>query len=242
MEENKKLNDNVSDFYDEFSKKQLKTGINLRHYYLFNQLIKAGLKKNSSVLEIGCGIGTLTGLIASYVKRGEILVTDISPENIALAQKRLAGNSNVQYVVSDMSDFKVNLKFDFVVLADVIEHIPEEDHSLLFKTIRMHLHGQSNVFFNIPHPKSIEFYKRTDPSKLQIIDQSIYAGSFVARAEASGLILKSYKEYSLFHCPSDYVIAIYGVSNEIDYKPMSKIRIIAMKLLLRIVYHLKTTF
>ena len=42
----------IGNWYNSFSNKQLKTGINLRHYRIMDFLIESGLQKNSNVLEI----------------------------------------------------------------------------------------------------------------------------------------------------------------------------------------------
>lgn len=240
--ENNISGNKVSDFYDTFSRSQIKTGINLRHYYLFHRLMKEGLKPGSSVLEIGCGIGTLSYLTATYLRKGELVITDISPENISIAGKRLSGFRNVSCIVSDMSDFDAGRKFDFIILADVIEHIPIEMHQNLFDVISKHMHDGSVLFMNYPHPKSIEYYRSHDPSKLQIIDQAIYPGHLIPLAEKCGLLLKNYKSYSLFHMSNDYISAVFTVPNDVDYKPVKKINIIFRKLIYRVLYYLKTLF
>jgi trans-aconitate 2-methyltransferase len=232
----------VSDFYDKFSRSQVKTGINLRHFYLFNRLKKFGLKRNSSVLEIGCGIGTLTGLIAKYIKRGRMLVTDISPENIAIARRRLEGYPNLVFEVSDMSDFDAGRKFDFIVLADVIEHIPVDAHPGLFETLTRHMHSGSIVFIHVPHPKSIEYFEKNDRSKLQIIDQAIYANVLVSNAERCGMILHKYFAYSLFHKENDYVLATFGLAGAINFTSVPRLKIILRKMYHRIFFLIQTFF
>lgn len=242
MEEKNDQSKNVSDFYDKFSSSQVKTGINLRHYYLFSRLKKFGLKRNSTVLEIGCGIGTLTSLIAKYIKKGQMLATDISPENIAIARKRLAGNTNMEFEVSDMSDFNAGRKFDFIVLADVIEHIPVDAHPGLFETLVRHMHPGSIIFIHVPHPKSIEYFEKSDRSKLQIIDQAIYANVLVSSAERCGMILRTYNAYSLFHEENDYVLATFGLAGEINFTSAPRLKIILRKMYHRIFFLIQTFF
>jgi len=53
----------VAEFYDQYSSQQGKIGVNIRHRSILKRLVKLGLSKNSSILEIGCGIGTLTSLL-----------------------------------------------------------------------------------------------------------------------------------------------------------------------------------
>jgi 2-polyprenyl-3-methyl-5-hydroxy-6-metoxy-1,4-benzoquinol methylase len=227
MENGKVESNEISGFYDKFSRQQLKTGINLRHYYLFSQILKSGLKRNSKVLEIGCGIGTLTKLVADYVKKGEVTGVDISPENIEIAKSRLRKSDHVRFVVSDMTDFMEGKLYDFILLADVIEHIPVENHKALFKTLSDHMHPGSLIFINVPHPQSIEYYRRNDPSKLQIIDQSIYAGQLMPDVEGNGLLLKKYFSYSLFHDQDDYAVVVFKKAGELRFgkKPKTVISV-----------------
>ena len=51
----------IKDFYDSFAKEQVKTGINERHHLILELALTNGLKDGMRVLELGCGIGTLTG-------------------------------------------------------------------------------------------------------------------------------------------------------------------------------------
>jgi len=228
----------VREFYDEFSKKQIITGVNLRHYYLFRKIVKSGLKKNHSLLEIGCGIGTLTGLLASYVKQGDILVTDISPKNIASARGRLRSYKNIEFLVSDIQDFNCNQKFDFIVLADVLEHIPKNLHLNLFHVISKHLKKDAVLFINIPHPKRIEFLEKYSPEKLQVIDQTLYAKDLIREAESNGLILFEFKSYSLFHKEADYIQIIFKMNKDFNFRSFSKYSIIIKKMKYRLFYFL----
>jgi len=178
----------IKNWYNVFSKKQLKTGTNLRHYTIINHLINSGLQKNSSVLEIGCGIGTLTGLLHKYLKKGKLVATDISDDSIEIAKKRISKSENIDFLTTDMKDFNYPKKFDFIVLPDVLEHIPIEQHLGLFKILTKHMHDESILLINIPHPKAIEYIREHTPEKLQIIDQSISAETLLKNAYFSDLL------------------------------------------------------
>ena len=93
------MSSNVSEFYDQYSKQQLNTGVHIRHYTILTRLKKAGLKPNHRVLEVGCGIGTLTGLLGSYLKDGKLTAVDISPESIEIAKKRTKKKKNAEVLV-----------------------------------------------------------------------------------------------------------------------------------------------
>ena len=53
----------ISQFYDEFAEQQKSTGINNRHISILEHLTKLGLKPYHNVLEVGCGVGTVSELI-----------------------------------------------------------------------------------------------------------------------------------------------------------------------------------
>lgn len=42
------------------------------------------------MLEIGCGVGTLTELLSQYITRGSMVAVDISTESVEIARKRLS--------------------------------------------------------------------------------------------------------------------------------------------------------
>lgn len=235
METSKQINN----WYNTFSKDQLKTGLNLRHYTILNHLIKSGLKKNSSVLEIGCGIGTLTGLIHKYLKKGKLVVADISDESIKIAKTRIPSSQKIDFIVTDMKDFDYPQPFDFIILPDVLEHIPIAQHPNLFKTLSKLMHPQSILLIHIPHPKAIEYTRKNTPEKLQIIDQSISANQLLKDAYANNLILISYKSYSIFNREAeDYALAKFRINSDTILTPLPKLVIIIRKFIERTKYFL----
>ena len=59
-----------------------------------NFLIRAGLKAGASVLELGCGTGSMTAWLAGAVgEAGSVIAVDASKEQIEIA-KRAVENSN----------------------------------------------------------------------------------------------------------------------------------------------------
>lgn len=216
-------------WYNQFSDNQVITGVNLRHFKIVNRLISLGLKKHHSVLEIGCGIGTLTQLIHQFLKNGKLLATDISDQSIAIAKSRIPRSEKIEFVVTDMSDFRSSMKFDFIVFPDVLEHIPEELHENIFRTVSKMMHADSKILINIPHPRIIDYIRRTEPNKLQVIDQSITALSLVKSASISDLEVINYNSYSLFKVEHDSVFVELKKGSDINYITRSKRKIILTK-------------
>lgn len=191
-------------FYDDFSYKQVKTGKNLRHYTLARKLKKKGIGKSRKILEIGCGIGTLTELILRVAPKAEITALDISPKNIEIARVRLK-SKRANFLVTDASEnLTLNGKFDFIILADVIEHIPVERYHLLFSNLNRLSHSNTKIFINIPHPNLIKYLRETNPESLQIVDQSIYSNTLYAHLSSNEFIIDEKKDYSIFYQTPDY--------------------------------------
>lgn len=199
-------NKDVAEYYDKFWKDldaKNKGGINSRHRYILYHLKKAGLKKNSSVLEIGCGLGMLTSFIGKSLSSGKIKGVDISPESIQYATKKY-GKHNITFEVNNMSDFKSGEKFDFIVFPDVLEHIPVEAHNNIFATIRKLVNPDSVVLINIPNPMALEYMHIHYKDELQIIDQPLHTYTFMKAIYDNGFYLESLKTYPIFFIQPDY--------------------------------------
>ena len=93
-------------------------------------LTGAGVTKGSRVLELGCGSGELTLLLASRVgPEGEVLAMDSDPVQIEAAALRLAaaGFHNVRFVTSELDDFEPAQAFDAVVGRYFLLYIPNPE-------------------------------------------------------------------------------------------------------------------
>lgn len=197
----------VEDFYNTYTDKQQKIGVNIRHRTILKKLKGIGLKPDSKVLEIGCGIGTVSGLIIKNIPGGSFTGVDISSESIEMA-KKLYPAKNVEFLVSDMSKFTHKLKFDFVVLPDVLEHIPVEQHDNLYKILNEVTTKDAVVLINIPEPNFLNWARKHQPEKMQIIDQSLSMQDLLNNCYPHGFKLFSMNCYSLQFVQPDYVSII----------------------------------
>lgn len=230
-----KSRDQISGYYDTFSDHMENIGINIRHRTIFYQLKKNGLKRNASVLEIGCGIGQVTGLVSKYLKNGSIVAVDISPTNIDKARVRLKQQSNVEFLVSDMSDFSSKKMFDFVILPDVLEHIPLDQHPRLFSIIARHMHANSSVFINIPSPHFQDYLSKNKPELQQIIDLSLHTDLLLPSFASNGLRIHSLQNYPLAVDECDYQQIILKKQRNFDtVRYFSRKELIKLELCARI--------
>ena len=202
-------NKNIAEYYDSFKSHQLKLGIHVRHRTIFKNLKKNGLQSNSKVLEIGCGIGTVSKLILRHIIHGKFVGVDISAESIEIAKKFNEKFNTAQFFISDMIDFNHDYKFDFIVLPDVIEHIPVENHGALFKKISELSHSNTVILINIPEPYTLDWTRRNFPEKLQIIDQSLSIQDLCNNVYPIGFYLFSLTPYGLHYKHEEYLSIVF---------------------------------
>ncbi|KEO72375.1 class I SAM-dependent methyltransferase [Anditalea andensis] len=209
--------DKVVDYYDQFVTEQERRGVNSRHLHILDKLIAAGLKRHHHVLEVGCGIGTVSHLMAIKAKKGSVLAVDISPESIEKAKILWKKHKNLTFKVSDMQDFnEEGRKFDFFVFPDVLEHIPVEQHYKLFETVKKHAHTDAVIFINIPSPRFLQWMIQHEPQKLQVIDQPLDTAELIHNLSQNGFYLHKMETYSVFYEENDYQYFVLKIQKPIE--------------------------
>lgn len=94
---------------------------------LINKLQLQGCEK---VLDIGCGDGKITALIAARLPQGEVVGLDLSSEMIAYARQRFPASSypNLKFMAGDAGKMEFTEEFDLVfsnaALHWVVDHVP----------------------------------------------------------------------------------------------------------------------
>lgn len=207
----------VEEYYDEFSKNQVKTDINKRHLTIEKWLLKFGLNEHSKVLEIGCGIGTVTELILRHNKQGNVLAVDISTKSINLAKSRLVEHKNLTLLAGDIIDIDLKEKFDLIVLPDVLEHIPIEQHNLLFAKLSALLEATGSIVIHIPNPYYLEWLHKNRPEQLQIIDQPLYTNVLAETIYKNNLYIHHLENYSIWIDNCDYQVVLLKKKRDLEY-------------------------
>jgi len=186
------------EFYDNFITYQIESGVNDRIYDCYKRMKKQGINNNSSVLEIGCGIGVLTYLLSRKIKNGVIEAMDLSEKSVDYAKKHIS-QKNISFTASNIFDFTPKSKtFDFVTLFDVIEHVPLERHQELFAKISDWMHDKSTLLINLPNPEYILFDQKNQPEVLQEMDQAVFLNDLSATFNKTGLEIKSFETHSIW--------------------------------------------
>lgn len=226
-------NQKVSDFYDEYSERQLKIGANERLISLYKRLLKAGLKSNSTVLELGCGVGIFTKLLAKKIKTGTVEAIDLSQKSVEIAEKNI-NNTNFIFKTANVVNYNpVNNNIDFITLLDVIEHIPLDEHNSLFNNISKICSDKTLVIINFPNPRYIEYLQNNNPKTLQIIDQEVELHTLSNTLYNNNLEIIFYEKYSIWEI-EDYDFMIVRKKRNFELKHLSDLRSIPEKIINKI--------
>jgi len=77
-----------------------------------------------SALELGCGPGTWTGILADRAR--SVVAVDLADGMLAQARESLTGRSNVELTQSDIATFNPGTRtFDRILSVRVLEYVPE---------------------------------------------------------------------------------------------------------------------
>jgi len=213
----------IIQFYDEYVSNQIKAGINDRIFKLYRRLIRLKLTSNATVLEIGCGIGCLTYLLSRKIKHGKIEATDISPKSISYARQFLS-KPNLTFTASNILEYTpIHQPFDLILLFDVLEHIPIEDHRLLFSKICSWMHHDSKLLINLPNPEYIIYDKKNNPDILQEVDQPISTEHLATVLTESSLVIDYFETYGVW-MKNDYQFLVVTKKSEYKEEKISNTR------------------
>lgn len=185
-------------FYDDFAPRQQRAAFNQRHRLLYDQIRALGVRSDSSILEVGCGVGAVTTLLARTVKSGPITAIDISPKSIEIARHACPAD-NVHFIACDISSYEGQKSFDFILLCDVLEHIPMGEHEMLFRRLSAVAHENTILFVNIPNPAALQYIKHDHEADLQIVDEPIPANILLNNAYREGWVLDHFSNYGVWN-------------------------------------------
>ncbi len=110
---------------------------------------RAGLVDGQTILELGCGWGSLSLWMAEHYPRSRILALSNSRTQRAWIEARAAerGLANLEVVTSDINDFATQRRFDRVVSVEMFEHLRNWDE--LLHRIAGWLEPQGRLFVHI---------------------------------------------------------------------------------------------
>ncbi len=79
-------------------------------------------KENSEVLEIGAGMGAITGVLCDKVQK--VTAVELSKQRASAIEARCKQKENLEIIVGNFNDIQWNKKFDYITLIGVLEYAP----------------------------------------------------------------------------------------------------------------------
>ncbi len=98
---------------------------------IYENIVKNN-KKIKTILDIGCGVGTIDFYLANKYNIN-IKAIDISSRaiNIANADKKILNIKNIKFKKEDFTHYKKNkIKYDLIICNEVLEHLPNDIDAL----------------------------------------------------------------------------------------------------------------
>jgi len=141
---------------------------------------RAGLADGQSILELGCGWGSLSLWMAEHYPASHVTAVSNarSQRRFILAEARRRGLENLEVITADMNDFTTGCRFDRVVSVEMFEHM--RNYRRLFGRIHGWLRPGGRFFMHI-------FCHRSAPYVFEARD----AGDWMSRHFFSGGIMPS---------------------------------------------------
>ncbi len=153
----------------------------------------AGLADGQTILELGCGWGSLTLFMAQRYPASRIIaVSNSAPQRGYIeAQAKRAGLSNVSVITADMNEFATDQRFDRVVSVEMFEHMA--NWQALLTRVRGWLKPDGRLFLHVFTHRSQPYrFDRSD--KTDWIAQHFFTGGIMP---SHGLAMQFPDSFSL---------------------------------------------
>ena len=118
---------------------------------------RAQLTDGDSILELGCGWGSLTCYMASKLPNSKITAVSNSKDQKEhiLNRCKNQGLDNIEVITADMNDFGTENKYDRVVSIEMFEHM--RNYKKLLSKISSWLHDDGKLFIHIFTHQSVVY-------------------------------------------------------------------------------------
>ncbi|HKY62358.1 MAG TPA: methyltransferase domain-containing protein [bacterium] len=157
MDEVKKTFDQIAGRYDS-ERRKLIPGFD-EFYRVVVEMVPFDPQGSWRFLDLGAGTGLLTQFLRARFSEAEYALMDFSPEMLAQARARFAGQAGVQFLEADYATADWPGTFDGVFSSLSIHHLSDEVKQTLYRKVLGHL-KPGGVFLNAE-------FVRAESSELQ---------------------------------------------------------------------------
>lgn len=164
----------IISYYDDHVKNKLNDYINFnpRIEYAWKTIIKYAPKNPTRILEVGCGMGSISERMHVYWPNALITGIDISTQSIQLADKLFA-DDKLNFKESILTPDTFDEEFDLIVFMDVYEHIAVEDRNDVHAALLKILRNKGRIVLSVPTPHNLNWSLINKPETMQPVDEHI---------------------------------------------------------------------
>lgn len=115
------------------------------------------VERFSNILDLGCGLGEYSFMLAEALPESRLTAIDILPERVAEVRKAKAstGAHNLEVFQNRIEELPADRQFDFIFSVDVFEHISENE--MPFKEAYRRLRPGGFLLVKMPSKKQQTF-------------------------------------------------------------------------------------
>lgn len=124
---------------------------------------RAGVENGQSIMDLGCGWGSLSLYLAEKFPDSTITAVSNSRVQKELVESRIKakGLKNVEVITADICDYDTERKFDRILSVEMFEHM--KNYELLLKKVSSWLEPEGKLFIHIfTHVKYAYHYENVD--------------------------------------------------------------------------------
>ncbi len=97
--------------------------VKLRWFFCQFEKIEERIPENGVILDIGCGYGILSNLLALKSEYRNVVGVDISKKRIDIARKTIGSRKNIEFLQANIAEIELK-PCDAIIMSDFLHHIP----------------------------------------------------------------------------------------------------------------------
>ena len=184
-------------------------------------------KKNSSILEIGGGMGAITSTLCDKAER--VVSVELSKRRASTIAARNKDRENLEIIVGNLNDIQFNEKFDYITLIGVLEYAnlythTENPYIDFLKNIKKYLKKDGKILIAIENKLGMKYFAGAPEDHTSIIYDGIvgYANKSGIQTFGKKELQNMLKEVGLNQTKFYYPLPDYKLPNAIfsdEYLP-----------------------
>lgn len=130
------------------------------------------VRSGSRVLDFGCALGYNSGYLTAMDHNCYVVGIDISPKCIEIAKQRYPNATWHCVDVSQAREFEMCDKLieepvNFIIMSDVIEHVPTKNHDNVFWYLSKYSAPGAALLVSVPNPEHYEESVKNTPQPVE---------------------------------------------------------------------------